>query len=184
MPSMTAWGFPVGPVLLSDEVGIDVGAHISRVMLDAFGERMAGPAMASNLVDDDRMGRKNGRGFYRYDDKGERGGVDESVYQALKIGPRRVISESEIQNRISLAMVNEAARCLEEGILQSALDGDMGAVMGLGFPPFRGGPFWWVDQVGAAEIVARLDALADRHGMRFEPAEILRSHAASGTTFR
>ena len=182
--AMTAWGFPVGPVLLSDEVGIDVGAHISRVMLDAFGERMAGPAMASNLVDDDRMGRKNGRGFYRYDDKGERGGVDESVYQALKIGPRRVISESEIQNRISLAMVNEAARCLEEGILQSALDGDMGAVMGLGLPSFRGGPFWWVDQVGAAEIVARLDALADRHGMRFEPAEILRTHAASGTTFR
>ncbi len=182
--AMTAWGFPVGPVLLSDEVGIDVGAHISTIMLEAFGERMAGPTMASNLVDDDRMGRKNGRGFYRYDDKGKRGGVDESVYQALKIGPRRVISESEIQERIALAMVNEAARCLEEGVLQSALDGDMGAVMGLGFPPFRGGPFWWVDQVGVAEIVAKLDALAERHGMRFEPAEILRTHAASGKTFR
>lgn len=182
--AMTAWGFPVGPVLLSDEVGIDVGAHISTVMLEAFGERMAGPTMASNLVDDDRMGRKNGRGFYRYDDKGKRGGVDESVYQALKIGPRRVISETEIQERIALAMVNEAARCLEEGVLQSALDGDMGAVMGLGFPPFRGGPFWWVDQVGAAETVAKLDALAERHGMRFEPAEILRTYAESGKTFR
>ena len=182
--AMTAWGFPVGPVLLSDEVGIDVGAHISNIMLEAFGERMAGPAMAANLVGDERMGRKNGRGFYRYDDKGKRGGVDESVYQALKIGPRRVIPEAEIKERISLAMVNEAARCLEEGILQSALDGDMGAVMGLGFPPFRGGPFWWVDQVGAAETVAKLDALAERHGMRFEPAEILRAHAESGRTFR
>lgn len=182
--AMTAWGFPVGPVLLSDEVGIDVGAHISQVMLHAFGERMAGPEMAARLVDDDRMGRKNGRGFYRYDDKGKRGGVDETVYQALGIGPRRVIPESEIQQRISLAMVNEAARCLEEGILQSALDGDIGAVMGLGFPPFRGGPFWWVDHVGIAEIVDRLDALTERHGMRFEPAEILRTHAESRQTFR
>ena len=118
--AMTTWGFPVGPVLLSDEVGIDVGAHISKVMLDAFGERMAGPEMAANLVGDDRMGRKNGRGFYRYDDKGKRGGVDETVYPALGIGPRRVIPEAEIQQRIALAMVNEAARCLEEGVLQSA----------------------------------------------------------------
>jgi 3-hydroxyacyl-CoA dehydrogenase/enoyl-CoA hydratase/3-hydroxybutyryl-CoA epimerase len=182
--AMTAWGFPVGPVLLSDEVGIDVGAHISRVMLDAFGERMAGPAMASNLADDDRMGRKNGRGFYRYDDEGKRGGVDESVYQALGIGPRRVIPDAEIQERISLAMINEAARCLEDGILRSALDGDMGAVMGLSFPPFRGGPFWWVDQAGAAETVSRLDALAKRHGMRFEPAGILRMYAESRRAFR
>ena len=178
------WGYPVGPVLLSDEVGIDVGAHIAEVMVDAFGERMAAPTMAGNLVDDERMGRKNGRGFYQYDDKGKRGGVDETVYQALGIGPRRVIPEAEIQERISLAMVNEAARCLEEGVLQSALDGDMGAVMGLGFPLFRGGPFWWVDQVGATEIVAKLDALAERHGVRFEPAATLRAHADSGESFR
>jgi 3-hydroxyacyl-CoA dehydrogenase/enoyl-CoA hydratase/3-hydroxybutyryl-CoA epimerase len=69
-------------------------------------------------------------------------------------------------------------------VLQSALDGDMGAVMGLGFPLFRGGPFWWVDQVGATEIVERLDALAERHGVRFEPAAILRAHADSGENFR
>jgi 3-hydroxyacyl-CoA dehydrogenase/enoyl-CoA hydratase/3-hydroxybutyryl-CoA epimerase len=182
--AMTAWGFPVGPVLLSDEVGIDVGAHIAGVMVDAFGERMAGPTMAGKLLDDERLGRKNGRGFYQYDDNGKRGGVDETVYQALGIGPRRVIPEAEIQERISLAMINEAARCLEEGVLQSALDGDMGAIMGLGFPPFRGGPFWWVDQVGATQIVKRLDALAERHGVRFEPAGILRTHAESGKTFR
>lgn len=182
--AMTTWGFPVGPVLLSDEVGIDVGAHISKVMLEAFGERMAGPEMAANLVADDRMGRKNGRGFYRYDDEGKRGGVDETVYPALGIGPRRVIPESEIQQRISLAMVNEAARCLEEEVLQSALDGDIGAVMGLGFPAFRGGPFWWIDQIGATEIVTKLDGLAERHGMRFEPAAILRAHAESKKSFR
>ncbi|MEA3501244.1 MAG: fatty acid oxidation complex subunit alpha FadJ [Actinomycetota bacterium] len=182
--AMTKWGFPIGPLLLTDEVGIDVGAHISKIMLDAFGSRMAGPEMAQGLLDDDRKGRKNSSGFYEYDDKGERGGVDESVYQALGLGPRREIPRAEIQERIALAMVNEAARCLEEGILQSALDGDMGAVMGLGFPPFRGGPFWWIDEDGAEDIVAKLEALAEKHGERFEPAGIIRAHAESKKKFR
>ena len=85
---------------------------------------------------------------------------------------------------MALAMINEAARCLEDGILQSSLDGDMGAVMGLGFPPFRGGPFWWIDLEGAGKIVDRLDALAERHGDRFAAAQILRDHAESGKKFR
>ena len=182
--AMVKWGFPIGPLLLTDEVGIDVGAHISKIMLDAFGERMAGPDMAQGLVDDDRMGRKNGRGFYEYDDKGARGGVDESVYAALGLGPRREIPKAEIQERIALAMINEAALCLGEGILQSSVDGDMGAVMGLGFPPFRGGPFWWIDEVGAGEVVAKLEALAEKHGERFEPAQIIRSHAESQKKLR
>ena len=182
--AMVEWGFPIGPLLLTDEVGIDVGAHISKIMLDAFGKRMAGPDMAQGLLDEDRKGRKNSRGFYEYDDKGERGEVDESVYRALGLGPRREIPKAEIQERIALAMVDEAARCLEERILQSALDGDMGAVMGLGFPPFRGGPFWWMDEVGAEAIVAKLEALAEKHGERFEPAGIIRAHAESEKKFR
>jgi 3-hydroxyacyl-CoA dehydrogenase/enoyl-CoA hydratase/3-hydroxybutyryl-CoA epimerase len=182
--AMVQWGFPVGPLLLADEVGIDVGAHISQVMVDAFGERMAGPDHMAGLVGDDRKGRKNGRGFYEYDEKGKRGGVDESVYAAIGLGPRRTIPQREIEERISLAMINEAALCLQEGILQSALDGDIGAVMGLGFPPFRGGPFWWVDAEGTAKVVDRLDALKDRHGDRFEAAQILRDHAESGNKFR
>jgi 3-hydroxyacyl-CoA dehydrogenase/enoyl-CoA hydratase/3-hydroxybutyryl-CoA epimerase len=182
--AMVQWGFPVGPILLADEVGIDVGAHISQIMIDAFGDRMVGPDMMAGLVADDRKGRKNGRGFYEYDEKGKRGGTDETVYAALGLGPRRDIPQKEIQERISLAMINEAARCLEEGILQSALDGDMGAVMGLGFPPFRGGPFWWIDQQSAATIVDRLDALTERHGDRFAPAQVLRDHAESGKSFR
>ena len=181
---MVQWGFPVGPILLADEVGIDVGAHISEIMIDAFGDRMVGPDMMAGMVDDDRKGRKNGRGFYEYDEKGKRGGVDETVYAALGLGPRRQIPRKEIQDRISLAMINEAARTLEEGILQSSLDGDIGAVMGLGFPPFRGGPFWWIDQETAANVVERLYALTERHGFRFEPAQILRDHAESEKNFR
>ena len=182
--AMVRWGFPVGPILLADEVGIDVGAHISEIMIDAFGDRMIGPDMMAGLVADDRKGRKNGRGFYEYDEKGKRGGVDETVYASLGLGPRRQVPEREIQERISLAMINEAARCLEEGILQSALDGDIGGVMGLGFPPFRGGPFWWIDQESATKIVERLDALTERHGERFAPAQIIRDHAKSEKKFR
>jgi 3-hydroxyacyl-CoA dehydrogenase/enoyl-CoA hydratase/3-hydroxybutyryl-CoA epimerase len=182
--TMEAWGFPVGPLLLADEVGIDVGAKVSGIMIEAFGDRMKGPEVMAGLVTDDRKGRKNGRGFYSYDESGTRGGPDESVYRALGLGPRKEIAREEIATRISLQMINEAARCLEEGILRSARDGDIGAVMGLGFPPFRGGPFFWVDQVGADRVVADLERYAERFGPRFEPAAILRQKAEDGTTFR
>ncbi len=178
------WGMPVGPMRLGDEVGLDVQAKIGRIMIDAFGDRMAAPEEITRLEADDRKGRKNRRGFYSYDAGGERGGVDETVYESLGLGPRRDIPASEITERITLAFVNEAARCLEEGILRSARDGDIGAVFGLGFPPFRGGPFFWVDQMGADTVVAALDRLAAQHGPRFEAAQILRAHAESGEPFR
>ena len=152
-------------------------------MVEAYGERMKGPD-GVGAFPDDRKGRKNGRGFYLYDEKGKRGDVDETVYAALGLGPRREIAAEEIQKRMWLAMANEAARCLEEGILGSPLDGDIGAVMGLGFPPFRGGPFFWIDQVGAAEVVADLEELAAEHGERFVPAGILVERAKSGEKFR
>ena len=177
--AMEAWGFPVGPLRLADEVGIDVGAKISVILVEAFGDRMAGPDIISGLVTSDRQGRKNRRGFYSYDTAGKRGGVDETVYTDLGVVPRGSTSRSEIQDRISLALINEAARCLEEGILRTAADGDIGAVMGIGFPPFRGGPFFWIDRVGAAEIVKRLRELAQHHGRRFEPASILVEAAES-----
>jgi 3-hydroxyacyl-CoA dehydrogenase/enoyl-CoA hydratase/3-hydroxybutyryl-CoA epimerase len=181
--AMVAWGFPVGPLLLADEVGIDVGAKISRIMYDAFGERMKGPATMQGLVADDRKGRKNGKGFYRYED-GERKGVDESVYAVIDAPARRSIKREEIQERISLQFLNEAARCLEEGILRSARDGDIGAVFGVGFPPFRGGPFHWIDCLGAAAVVESLRRYEALHGPRFEPAPILVEAAASGRRFR
>ena len=181
--AMMSWGFPVGPLLLGDEVGIDVAAHVAHTMRDAFGERMTGPDIMDALIADGRKGRKNSSGFYLYE-KGERGDVDDSVYEVMGLGERSTVPESEIQERISLAFINEAARCLEEGILRSARDGDIGAVFGVGYPPFRGGPFFTVDAMGADVVVAALERLASDHGPRFEPAEILREYAKDGKRFR
>ena len=181
--AMTSWGFPVGPLLLGDEVGIDVAAHVAHTMRDAFGDRMTGPDIMDALIEDGRKGRKNNRGFYVYDN-GERGEVDETVYEVMGLGERSTIPESEIQERISLAFINEAARCLDEGILRSARDGDIGAVFGVGYPPFRGGPFFTVDAMGADVVVDALNRLAADHGPRFEPAQILIDHAKDGKRFR
>ncbi|MCP4963627.1 MAG: fatty acid oxidation complex subunit alpha FadJ [bacterium] len=181
--AMVDWGFPVGPVQLTDEVGIDVGAKVGKVMRQEFGDRLAAPAGFDKLVEDDRMGRKNGRGFYLYED-GERKGVDESVYAVIGSSPGTTMDSAEIQERLALQMINEAALCLQEGILRSARDGDIGAIFGLGFPPFRGGPFSYVDRLGADTVVAKLGKLADTHGDRYQPAAILVEHAKSGEPFR
>ncbi len=144
---------------------------------------MKGPDMMAGLIDDDRKGRKNGRGFYVYED-GERGGVDRTVYHALGLGPRVPVSKKDVTERLTLAFINEAALCLQEGILRSARDGDVGAVFGLGYPPFRGGPFFTVDQMGADVVVTKLEDLETRFGNRFAPAQILKDHAKSGEKFR
>ena len=182
--AIEAWGFPVGPLRLADEVGLDVGAKIGAILTEAFGQRMAMPDAMPGLMSADRKGRKNRRGFYSYDSKGVRGEVDETVYADLGVTPTGAITRAEIQERITLAMINEAARCLEENVLRSAQDGDVGAVMGLGFPPFRGGPFFWIDQVGVDRVVADLRRLADAHGARFDPADILVKAAEENRKFR
>jgi 3-hydroxyacyl-CoA dehydrogenase / enoyl-CoA hydratase / 3-hydroxybutyryl-CoA epimerase len=125
-------------------------------------------------VESGRTGRKGRSGFYRYDQAGSKGEVDPTIYELMPHGPaRREVAASEIQQRCVLAMVNEAAHCLEEGVLRAPRDGDIGAVFGIGFPPFRGGPFRYVDSEGAATIVARLEELDDRFPDRFTPASLL-----------
>ncbi|MBX6333114.1 MAG: fatty acid oxidation complex subunit alpha FadJ, partial [Gemmatimonadaceae bacterium] len=123
-------------------------------------------------------------GFYRYDAKGKKVGVDETVYDLLPTGRmRNQIPAAEMQQRCVLAMVNEAVRCLEEGILRSPRDGDVGAVFGIGFPPFRGGPFRYIDTVGASNIVRQLEVYRGRFAPRFTPAKLLQEMAASGRAF-
>ncbi len=178
------FGFPVGPITLLDEVGIDVGGKVGQVLFDAFGTRMAPSESLRRVVESGRTGRKGRKGFYRYDEAGTKGAVDESVYELLPNGAARVeMDPVEMQQRCVLAMVNEAARCLEEGVLRTPRDGDVGAVFGIGFPPFRGGPFRYVDAVGAGRIVDELQALDDRFPGRFEPAAVLVEHARAHRRF-
>lgn len=178
------WGFPVGPITLLDEVGIDVAGKVAGIMEKAFGERMEAPGTIDVLLKDDRKGRKNGRGFFLYDN-GKKGAPDTSVYGVLgQTDKRKRFEAEEMQQRLGLQMVAEAARCLEEGILRSPRDGDIGAIFGLGFPPFTGGPFAWVDQTGCEEVVRRMNRYAERHGARFTPPQILQDYAKSGSRFR
>jgi 3-hydroxyacyl-CoA dehydrogenase/enoyl-CoA hydratase/3-hydroxybutyryl-CoA epimerase len=180
--ALVEFGFPVGPITLLDEVGIDVGGKVGHVLGDAFGPRMAPSEAMHRVVAAGRTGRKGGKGFYHYDERGEKGDVDESVYELIG-GERREIEAEEIVQRCVLAMVNEAARCLDEGILRSPRDGDVGAVFGIGFPPFRGGPFRYVDSVSASRIVDELEELNTRFPGRFEPAEGLLEAARSRRTY-
>lgn len=180
--AMTAWGFPVGPITLYDEVGLDVAVKSGKILQEAFGERIRPNSVVPRLVEDKRLGRKNGRGFFRYEG-GKKDGPDSSVYALIGSPARRSVTPGEIQERLALGMINEAVRCLEDGVLRSARDGDVGAVMGIGFPPFRGGPFWYLDQEGPAEVVRRLRALELAHGPRFAPAPLLVEKAEAGDGF-
>ena len=186
--ALVAFGFPIGPLTLLDEVGIDVADKVAGLLQAAFGERMRPPALMDTLKNDDRLGKKNARGMYIYDgeQKGDAKRPDQSVYELLGLtdnSNQRRESEADIAERCVLQMVNEAARCLQEGILRNARDGDIGAVFGLGFPPFRGGPFRYADSIGVAAVVARLNTLCAQHGERFAPAALLESMVESGESF-
>lgn len=180
--TMTRFGFPVGPVTLLDEVGLDVGLKAGKVMHEKFGARLEPASILARMVDAGRQGRKNGKGFYRYAD-GRKQGVDEGVYQVLGITPRDDAAPTMVQQRLVYAMLNEAAMAADEGVVRSPRDGDIGAVFGIGFPAFRGGPLRMVDDLGAARVVQLLRSLEASHGPRFHPAEALVRMAEEGGRF-
>lgn len=178
------FGFPVGPITLLDEVGIDTAEKVGHIMHTAFGDRLMPPPGLEKLIADGRTGRKGHKGFYRYSE-GKKGDVDSTVYKVLGLEPRAPgkADLDELGERLALAMVCEAIRCFGEGILRSPRDGDIGAIFGLGFPPFRGGPFRYSDSLGPAELLRRVRVYADRHGQRFAPPEALLDRAKSGVRF-
>ncbi|HEX3865175.1 MAG TPA: fatty acid oxidation complex subunit alpha FadJ [Gemmatimonadaceae bacterium] len=180
--ALVDFGFPVGPITLLDEVGIDVGGKVGLVLSEAFGARMSPSEAMRRIVLDGRTGRKGGKGFYQYDPTGKKGDVDPTVYQLIG-GQRRELATDEIVERCVWALVNEAALCLQEGVLRSPRDGDIGAVFGIGFPPFRGGPFRHMDSVGAPHAVEQLEELNVRFPSRFAPAGLLVDMAGSHRTF-
>jgi 3-hydroxyacyl-CoA dehydrogenase/enoyl-CoA hydratase/3-hydroxybutyryl-CoA epimerase len=179
---MVQFGFPVGPITLLDEVGMDVAEKVAGVMHAAFGDRFApAPAFAA-LVKAGRLGRKAGKGFYTYA-RGKKGGVDAAVYQLIGTQPNGGPRPAEAIQRLVLVMLNEAARAVGEGIVTRPRDGDIAAVFGFGFPPFRGGPLRHADDLGAQRLVDELQRLAERLGSRFAPCEVLQEQARRGSKF-
>ncbi|MBA3659477.1 MAG: fatty acid oxidation complex subunit alpha FadJ [Gemmatimonadales bacterium] len=170
--TMTAWGFPVGPVALLDEVGLDVAQKAGRVMHEAFGARMKPATTLERLIADGRLGRKNGRGFYRYHD-GHKAGADDSVYSIVGVRPRTDADADMIERRLVSAMLNEAAMASAEGVVRSPRDGDIGAIFGIGYPAFRGGPLRTIDDSDPRRVVVTLSELANEFGERFRPAAAL-----------
>lgn len=174
-PAMKAFGMPMGPFRLLDEIGLDTARHVGEVMTAALGRRAeADGRILDALVAADRLGKKNGKGFYRHG-KGDEPQLDPSVYKLIGEPTPRDLPPETIQERLVFAMVNEGANCLEEGVVREPRDVDMGMVMGTGFPPFRGGLLRHADRVGIPIVVDRLSRLADAHGERFRPSELLQS---------
>ncbi len=160
--AMIDFGFPVGPFVLYDEVGLEVAQHAGETVARAFGNRIPAATIVADLVARGETGRKVGRGFLIWPQRT----ANPYVYSRT---PRKTFAREEIQDRLVLLFVNEAIRCLEEGVIQSSTDGDVGAVLGLGFPPFRGGPFHFADSIGSEVMSRKLQDLANRHGERYAP---------------
>jgi 3-hydroxyacyl-CoA dehydrogenase/enoyl-CoA hydratase/3-hydroxybutyryl-CoA epimerase len=169
-----AFGMPMGPIRLLDEVGLDVAAHVSKVMVNGYGDRMAVPDFAEKLVALDRKGRKNGAGFYTY--TGKESTPWNGLAQALGLPtkPTKQRSQQEIADRLILHLVNEAMKCLNEGVAGDDRELakkqiDLGTVMGIGFPPFRGGVIYHAEKEGLDSIRERLVKLEAEHGVRYKP---------------
>lgn len=181
------YGFPVGPITLLDEVGIDVGAHVSQDLAPMFARRGGkASALLPKLKAAGFAGRKNKKGFYRYDAKRAKGPkqINPEIQALLPPPPSALpLPEHDIRDRLAMIFINEALYCLQEGVIRGARDGDVGAILGLGFPPFRGGPFHAIDSQGARSFERRMKELAQKYGDRFQPAPLLSEMAASGTRF-
>jgi 3-hydroxyacyl-CoA dehydrogenase/enoyl-CoA hydratase/3-hydroxybutyryl-CoA epimerase len=178
---------------LLDEVGIDVGAKISPILQAELGDRFAAPAAFDKLLNDGRLGKKANKGFYLYGNNVNKGfkhafkpkgkQVDTSIYALLGVNPVGKLSANQIAKRCTYMMLNEAARCVDEGIVRNARDGDIGAIFGIGFPPFLGGPFRYIDKIGAASLVEQLTQWSQQYGERYTPCDALVAMAKNGTRY-
>jgi 3-hydroxyacyl-CoA dehydrogenase/enoyl-CoA hydratase/3-hydroxybutyryl-CoA epimerase/3-hydroxyacyl-CoA dehydrogenase/enoyl-CoA hydratase/3-hydroxybutyryl-CoA epimerase/enoyl-CoA isomerase len=179
----TAFGMPMGPITLNDVVGLDTSLYAGRVVNTAFADRAATTRILDELVAAGRLGQKSGAGFYSYA-KGSRG-VDDPALQPIVERcrtVRREMSPEEITDRLFLPMLVEASRVLEESIVREPGDVDMGLILGIGFPAFRGGLLRWADSLGMNNLLQKL-AVYDQLGKRFQPTEQMRRLATEGRGF-
>lgn len=181
------FGMPMGPLHLIDEIGIDVAVKVAKIFHQAFGDRAEPSALMSKVVECGRLGVKNQKGFYTYDERGRKQSVDQSVYADLSLSApkdRKDISNEEIINRGIFAMVNEAALALlDDKIVDRAEQVDLAMIMGTGFAPFRGGLLKHADNVGTTKICDDLEVYANKVGNRFRPAAALKELGAKDKKF-
>ncbi|MGV8844031.1 MAG: fatty acid oxidation complex subunit alpha FadB [Pseudomonas sp.] len=186
---MEQFGWPMGPAYLSDVVGIDTGHHGRDVMAEGFPDRMAvnGRTAVDVMYEAKRLGQKNGKGFYAYemDKRGKLKKVSDPVaYEVLKpvVYMQREVTDQDIINFMMIPLCLETVRCLEDGIVGTAAEADMGLIYGIGFPPFRGGALRYIDSIGVAEFVAMADTYAEL-GALYQPTAKLREMAKNGQVF-
>ncbi|HME89585.1 MAG TPA: 3-hydroxyacyl-CoA dehydrogenase NAD-binding domain-containing protein [Chthoniobacterales bacterium] len=197
--ALVAWGMPMGPLRLIDEIGVDVTIDIGNTLEKAYGQRDHVPIVLLWLRDQQMLGRKTGAGLYKYDGKsqkpndslvkwrrglhGDPEGIEGPNIPPDKYrDPRLRFNDERLAHRMVFLMVNEAARCVEEGVVGSPEDADYGMILGTGFAPFRGGPLRFGEHIGLKRIVDELERLA-RNEKKFTPCEILKKHARDGTNF-
>jgi 3-hydroxyacyl-CoA dehydrogenase / enoyl-CoA hydratase / 3-hydroxybutyryl-CoA epimerase len=192
--ALVQWGMPMGPLRLIDEIGVDITVDIGNTLERAYGKRDHVSAVLLWLRDQQMLGRKTGAGFHKYEGKTHKPNESLAQWRRGLHGeaegaegsniPRKLsgLNEEQLTNRLILLMVNEAARCVEEKVVDSPEDADYGMILGTGFAPFRGGPLRFAEHFGLKKVVDELERLAQSEE-KFSPCEILRKHARDGTKF-
>ena len=172
---LETFGMPLGPLSLADQVGLDIGVSVLEVLHNAYGDRMEVPEFALNALHERQfLGKKSGKGFYVYNGKQKKVNLEViDLLNSFKMGDSLELSDQDIFERCIFVMINEAARCLDEGIVKSARELDLAMIMGTGFPPFRGGLCCYADSLGIDYIVERLHYFSRLFGSRFEPCKLL-----------
>jgi 3-hydroxyacyl-CoA dehydrogenase/enoyl-CoA hydratase/3-hydroxybutyryl-CoA epimerase len=178
---MEQFGMPMGPIELFDEVGIDVATKVAKILAVDMGDRMAESDMLENLVKDNRIGKKNGIGFYKYD--GKKKLSDPAIKSYINIKENKQLNKEDLINRMVYPMINEAARCLDEKIAFRPQDVDLGMIFGTGFAPFRGGLLTYADDQGISKVYETLQSLSESDQERFRPSSSLQNIYKSGKGF-